>query len=354
METALDWITGIGQSIAGLTAPIVDWFNTKNTNDTNTKNVNNTNETNLQMTRETNELNKQIADQNYAQQERLFEYNKALQEKMFEREDTSYQRTKEDMLAAGLNPLTMQGTNSAGEAIAQAAPQNQMQYQKTEFQAPQIQKSTAANTMLQAANELFTNMQDLQTGQITRDKLRQEKKYAEYDHIINGLKHGFYWDSEKNEWSFDDEQFDKYLNKLHSETEADFLEAEDRKRQIKHKIENNIYDTDTKVERALTALTDWLTSGRSEAMWNKLVEKYPMLNLLQEYANQLMETTTNSNGERLTAKEIAIKSSLDNSPKLKAYYKKFHKETYKKLYPEEFKTGTTTNSTGSSHSSGKF
>lgn len=274
MPNALDWITGIGSGITSFAAPFVDYKTSKERN-----------EANIQMTRETNALNKEIADRNYEQQERLFEYNKALQEQMFEREDTSYQRTAQDMMNAGLNPLSMQGTNGAGEAIAQTAPQNQMQYQ----QSPAIEKSNVANTMMQAANELFSNMQDLQNGTIQRDKLRQEKKYAEYDHIVNALEQGFYWDSEKNDWSFDDEQFEKYLNSIYSKTEADIAENINRKNQAEHKTTNKIYDTDTKVERTITALYDWLTSGRSEEMWNTLKQKFPLLKLLDQYAKLLVE-----------------------------------------------------------------
>lgn len=46
------------------------------------------------------------------------DYQKAIQQQIFEREDTAYQRTVNDMRASGLNPLSMNGTNGAGEAIA--------------------------------------------------------------------------------------------------------------------------------------------------------------------------------------------------------------------------------------------
>lgn len=85
--------------------------------------------------------NKQIADDNLSYQKDVFnqnqqnwrenfDYQKALQERIFDREDTSYQRTVNDMRQAGLNPLTMNGTNGSGEAIAtsplqQEAPQNE-------------------------------------------------------------------------------------------------------------------------------------------------------------------------------------------------------------------------------------
>lgn len=48
-------------------------------------------------------------------------YQKATQQQIFDREDTAYQRTVNDMRAAGLSPLTMNGTNGAGEAIQTSA-----------------------------------------------------------------------------------------------------------------------------------------------------------------------------------------------------------------------------------------
>lgn len=73
---------------------------------------------------------KEAFEQNQKNWQTNFDYQKALQERIFDREDTSYQRTVNDMRQAGLNPLAMNGTNSSGEAIAtsplqQEAPQSQ-------------------------------------------------------------------------------------------------------------------------------------------------------------------------------------------------------------------------------------
>ena len=77
----------------------------------------------------TNQVNYDIAMQNLAMQQQENDYQHALQERIFDREDTAYQRTVEDMRSAGLNPLTMNGTDSAGEAIATQAPQINYQQQ---------------------------------------------------------------------------------------------------------------------------------------------------------------------------------------------------------------------------------
>lgn len=77
----------------------------------------------------TNEVNYQIAQDNLAYQRENDEYNRALQQQIFDREDTAYQRTVSDMRQAGLNPLSMNGTNSAGEAIATTPLNNNFQMQ---------------------------------------------------------------------------------------------------------------------------------------------------------------------------------------------------------------------------------
>lgn len=77
----------------------------------------------------TNIVNKDIAEQNLQFQRENLDYQKALQERIFDREDTSYQRTVNDMRQAGLNPLAMNGTNSAGEAIPTEALHNDFQMQ---------------------------------------------------------------------------------------------------------------------------------------------------------------------------------------------------------------------------------
>lgn len=93
----------------------------------------NTNETNRRIAEETNASNEKIARENLEYQKEVQEYNKALQEKIFQREDTAYTRTAADMKAAGLNPLTMNGTNGAGEAIAMNPLNNDYQAQGYDY-----------------------------------------------------------------------------------------------------------------------------------------------------------------------------------------------------------------------------
>lgn len=77
---------------------------------------------------DTNKTNLKIANQNLGFQRENLDYQKALQQEIFAREDSAYQRTVNDMRLAGLNPLSMQGTNAAGEAIATEPMHNDFQY----------------------------------------------------------------------------------------------------------------------------------------------------------------------------------------------------------------------------------
>lgn len=79
----------------------------------------------------TNKKNKDAADEandivrqnNQFQQNAYLDeqkYNRDLQERLFQREDTSYQRTADDLQKAGYSPLAINGTNNAGSVVGQA------------------------------------------------------------------------------------------------------------------------------------------------------------------------------------------------------------------------------------------
>lgn len=94
-----------------------------------------TNVRNAEIARETNETNERIAKENLEYQKENLEYQKALQEKIFQREDSAYARTAQDMRNAGLNPLGMNGTNGAGEAIAISPLNNGFNAQGYDYQS---------------------------------------------------------------------------------------------------------------------------------------------------------------------------------------------------------------------------
>lgn len=94
-----------------------------------------TNVRNAEIAKQTNETNERIAKENLEYQKENLEYQKALQEKIFQREDSAYARTANDMRQAGLNPLGMNGTNGAGEAIAISPLSNNFNAQGYDYQS---------------------------------------------------------------------------------------------------------------------------------------------------------------------------------------------------------------------------
>lgn len=152
-----------------------------------------------------------IAEQNLNMQQQELDYQHQLQQQIFEREDTSYQRTANDMRAAGLSPLSMNGANGAGETIATQAPQRadtsqnvvqngmnalnmitdtaqnvaQLQIQKAQAQA-QINKTVAETTQInQATSDLALR------NPITRSILSRQLS----DLNFNAIKNSWYWEN---------------------------------------------------------------------------------------------------------------------------------------------------------------
>lgn len=122
-------------------------------------------------TDKTNQANKDIANQNLAFQRENLEYQKALQQQVFEREDTAYQRTVDDMRAAGLSPLSMQSTNGAGEAIQTEALNN----------GYQAQKRDSAQYYMQGALSIAESLQQIADREVKRDELRMQQQKATAD-----------------------------------------------------------------------------------------------------------------------------------------------------------------------------
>lgn len=142
-----------------------------------------TNQANKEIADSVNLANKEIASENLQYQRDVQNYNKALQQKLFEREDSSYQRTVNDMRRAGLSPLAMNGTNGAGEAIQIGALNNN--YQAQGYTA---QGSTAVAPSFQASRDEASKF-NIQ-GNILKDiyqikSMREQVKAQELDNEYN-------------------------------------------------------------------------------------------------------------------------------------------------------------------------
>ena len=148
----VSWIGGAVQGTAGILGSLLQFFGN----------------------RETNSTNQNIANQNLDFQRENLDYEKSLQQQIFAREDTAYQRTVNDMRMAGLNPLSMQGTNGAGEAIATEPMNNGYQAQNVMngvFDILNQYMNLANNTTVSNAQSNLINAQ--------ADSARIEAKYKE-------------------------------------------------------------------------------------------------------------------------------------------------------------------------------
>lgn len=287
---------GIQQGVQGLTETFIDPLTgqtaenerTHETNEYNLKQVQETNQTNRDIAESTNETNKAIATENLQYQRELQEYNKALQERIFNREDTAYQRTKKDMLEAGLNPLTMQGINGAGEAIALSPLNNSYNAQMgSPMQAHQNIKANHMGSISTIAPQLLSVIQgvnSLKSGQLQRDSIALENDRKSIENYILARRYGIDY-SEYNGSKYGNRYKMKIPNDKKTQviTDQDYWEAGDKQREIKHKIETGRYDSDTEFEKILTALDDWFISGRAESEWKKISDKYPTLKLFEDF-----------------------------------------------------------------------
>lgn len=134
------------------------------TNISNQQIASDTNKINAQIQADVNASNERIANQNLQFQKENFEYQKQLQQQLFEREDTSYQRTVNDMRNSGLSPLTMQSTNGSG-AVVSTTPLNNI-YQAQGYTAvgstdvaPQVSSAQLTKAQRQAFQKLAFNAQ---------------------------------------------------------------------------------------------------------------------------------------------------------------------------------------------------
>lgn len=200
----------VAKAVAPVAAPVIQGlFSSRNTDKTNQANKDMTadvNATNLQSVQETNATNKAIADQNLAFQREQQEYEKALQQKIFEREDSSYQRTVKDMRQAGLSPLTMNGTNGSGEAIALSPMNNQ--YQAQAFQAQQAYQQQAKD--FGWVSQLSTVGQTLEA--LKNMRLTNQEKQADIALKLDAIGKGYNPYSNEQDLFNLNKEFQGYVN----------------------------------------------------------------------------------------------------------------------------------------------
>lgn len=134
-----------------------------------------TNKKNKDATDEANDIvrqNNQFQQNAYLDEQK---YNRDLQEKLFQREDTSYQRTADDLQNAGYSPLAINGTNNAGSVVGQA----QMPELSgiNPFQAESLNFGQLADIIGQADTRMLQN----RALDIQEEKNLTEKQQRELD-----------------------------------------------------------------------------------------------------------------------------------------------------------------------------
>lgn len=111
-------------------------------------------------------MQNKIAQENLQLQREKFDYDKQLQQQIFDREDTSYQRQRDDMLASGLNPLSNTASGaSAGQAVQTEAPQNNMD------------ALTAMSNIGSSINQIVDGIQNTREREATINKANEESAF---------------------------------------------------------------------------------------------------------------------------------------------------------------------------------
>lgn len=193
-----------------------------------------TNEANLQAVQNTNETNLKIANQNLELQKEKYNYEKQLQERLFGREDSSYQRTVQDMKLAGLNPLQMGGLNNSGTNVLTTTPQNNYQAQTPQFISydPSASFTSLGNTLSSATehfHQSLLNQEELKQKKVDTEYKRYEKLLDIQNKVLNNQN----LDQDKKKKELD--RIEKQLNI--SQKRLDYMLSqetyEDRKTKIK-------------------------------------------------------------------------------------------------------------------------
>lgn len=262
------------------------------TNQTNADIAAATNDTNKAISDSVNETNKAIADQNLGFQRENLEYQKALQQQIFDREDTSYQRTAQDMAAAGLNPLTMNGTNSSGDVVSTTPLNNEYQAQGYTAQGytaqgAQMIASKAERFQKQMASfqwlaDAFNGIGDAVNSGIEHgiqlDALNNQLKNDEVDRFIKMRGAGYYGFAPDGYSYTVPTQDGKPINPADWNGKLDnpndfydpknqyILDRMGNLRQLQHDSRYNLFNNSTDFERNITAFQTMLDNRRLESI----------------------------------------------------------------------------------------
>lgn len=308
------------------------------------------NQANIDIANQTNKTNREIAEQNLQFQRENLDYQKELQQQIFEREDTAYQRTKQDMINAGLNPLSMQSTNGSGEAIATTPLNNNFQAQ---MPAPMQKENTLDSPLQHILNILGTStsvagaISNISQMGLRRDLLQSQIDSQNIDNLIKAKSHGV---DLKN----------GIVENPHNWNQNDW-------REYRHKVAAVKYDSDSNPERIVTALLDAL-NGRYDNKVNdvkeNIREKVPLIDKAIEYEEK--DNLRQSQKERAESKGYVLGKGQTTTTVIPHPVKGYNtikvyniKGKLIDMYDVDYEgniinKGTKVNSSFSSHKSGKF
>lgn len=257
------------------------------TNEANKAIADATNDANKAIADSVNATNKAIANQNLGFQRENLEYQKALQQQIFEREDTSYQRTAQDMAAAGLNPLTMNGTNASGDVVSTTPLNNDYHAQGYQAQGAQMIAAKAERFQKQMASfqwlaDAFQGIGDATNRAVEHgiqiDALNNQIKNDAVDRFIKMRGAGYYGNMPDgyffqvpthNGKSVSPDNWTGELdnpNDFYDPKNQYFLDRMGNLRNLQHDAKYSMYNNSTEFERNMTALQTMLDNGRIESI----------------------------------------------------------------------------------------
>lgn len=206
------------------------------------------------------------------------EYERALQQEIFDREDTSYQRTAEDMSSAGINPLAMQSLNSAGSAVSPTSAPVASSQEGSKV-APQFRAQAYTNFALEGLEpslEFLNSLDNLHTNGLQRDSIREtinsqklDNQAKQLNNLILAGENGITFDDDGNPILADD------FMSSQSERKQNYSRGEEQLRQDRanaNKIErsdaweditgvNDSMPDSVKTATAITSTLDNVASG---------------------------------------------------------------------------------------------
>lgn len=202
----------------------------------------------------------------FAENERA--YNRALQQQLFEREDTAQIRQAQQLSAMGINPLSQQLNGAdAGQVVSSSLPSSVSSGTASAPSASSrggqpLKKQFTGQNMVTALSGLADTINGISTGQYTRDSLALQND-AQFlknlkDATALGIKYygpnGFYRGKGTEYENIENGQ--KYFNnkKVKEFAYSGLAEGRNANRELAHKIQAELFDTDSKEGRLIKDL----------------------------------------------------------------------------------------------------